>query len=155
MAEYYMTQSGYEKVRAELKELEAQKPGILERIATARAEGDLSENAEYHGAREALALLDAKIGELRYKLSVAEIVDESALPNDEIAFGCTVRVKDLDYDEEETLTLVGSGEENPSEGKILATSPLAMGLLGKKVGEIAEVQVPVGTLRLEILEITR
>ena len=155
MAEYYMTQAGYEKIRAELKELEAKKPGIQERIAIARAEGDLSENAEYHGAREALALLEAKIGELRYKLSEAEIVDESTLPTDEIAFGSTVRVKDLDYDEEETLTLVGSGEENPSEGKILATSPLGAGLLGKKVGEIAEIQAPMGILRYEILEISR
>ena len=155
MAEYYMTQAGYDKIRAELKELEEQQPHIRERIATARAEGDLSENAEYHAARESLALLQAKIGELKYKLSTAEIVDESTLPTDEVAFGCTVRLRDLDCDEEETYTLVGSGEEDHLNGRILATSPMAMGLIGKKVGDVAEVRVPIGLLRLEILEITR
>lgn len=151
-----MTQAGYDKIRKELDHMEHDlMPDILERIAAARDEGDLSENAEYHGARESLALLEARMSELRYKLSVAEIVDSSNLPTDEVAFGCTVRVKDLDYDEEETLTLVGSGEEDTRNGRILATSPLACGLMGKKVGEIAEVNVPAGLLRFEILEITR
>ncbi|MDO4583670.1 MAG: transcription elongation factor GreA [Planctomycetia bacterium] len=156
MAEFYMTQSGYDKLRAELEQMEhVEMPAILERIATARAEGDLRENAEYHGARESLGMLEAKMSEIRYKLSMAEIIDESTIPTDEVAFGCTVRLKDLDFDEEETLTLVGSGEEDSSQGKILATSPMAMGLMGKKVGEIAEVEVPAGRLRFEVLEISR
>ncbi|MDO4569919.1 MAG: transcription elongation factor GreA [Planctomycetia bacterium] len=156
MAEYYMTQAGYDKLRAELEHMEqVEMPEILERIATARAEGDLKENAEYHGARESQGMLEAKMNDLRYKLSVAEIVDESTIPTDIVAFGCTVRVKDLDYDEEESLTLVGAGEEDSSVGKIQVSSPLASGLLGKKVGEVAEVKVPAGLLRLEILEITR
>lgn len=156
MAEFYMTQAGYDKLRAELEHMEhVEMPAILERIATARAEGDLRENAEYHGARESLGMLEAKMSEIRYKLSMAEIVDESTIPTDEVAFGCTVRLKDLDFDEEETLTLVGSGEEDSSQGKILATCPMALGLMGKKVGEIAEVDVPAGKLRFEILEISR
>lgn len=156
MAEFYMTQKGYDKLRKELNHMEqVEMPAILDRLAAARAEGDLSENAEYHGARESQGLLEAKMGELRYKLTMAEIVDESTLPEGEIAFGATVRVKDLDYDEIETYTIVGAGEDDPSAGRILLTSPLAMGLIGKKVGEIAEVPVPVGILRLEILEITR
>lgn len=156
MAEFYMTQSGYDKLRAELEQMEhVEMPAILERIATARAEGDLKENAEYHGARESQGMLEAKMSEIRYKLSMAEIIDESTIPTDEVAFGCTVRLRDLDFDDEETLTLVGSGEEDSSQGKILATSPMAMGLMGKKVGEIAEVEVPAGRLRFEILEISR
>ena len=95
------------------------------------------------------------MSDLRYKLSVAEIVDESSFPTDEVAFGCSIRIRDLDYDEEEVLTLVGSGEENSAQGRILATCPLAVGLMGKKVGEKVEIEVPAGMLHLEILEITR
>lgn len=156
MAEFYMTQKGYDKMRAELDYMERHDvPALLERIASARAEGDLSENAEYHGSREQLGLLEAKMSEIRYKLSVAEIVDESKLPSDEVAFGCTVLVRNQDDESERSFTIVGLGEENPREGKIQVTCPLAQGLVGKKVGEVAEVEVPIGTLRLEILEISR
>lgn len=156
MSDILMTQKGYDKLRAELEHMEyVEMPAILERIATARAEGDLSENAEYHGARESQGLLQAKINDLKYKLSMASIVDESTLPKGVVCFGCTVRVKDLDYDDEEDFTIVGSGEEDPTAGRILASSPLAQGLLGKKVGDVAEIQVPAGTLRMEVLKITR
>ncbi|MBR0192535.1 MAG: transcription elongation factor GreA [Thermoguttaceae bacterium] len=155
-AEIFMTQKGYDKLRAEVEHMEfVEMPVILDRIATARAEGDLSENAEYHGARESQGLLQAKINELKYKLSMARIVDPSTLPKDEVCFGCTVRVYDMEYDDEDTYTLVGAGEEDSTNGKILVSSPLAMGLIGKKVGEIAEIQVPAGLLRLKIMEITR
>jgi len=155
-ADIFMTQKGYDKLRAQVEHMEfVEMPVILERIATARAEGDLSENAEYHGARESQGLLQAKINELRYKLSMATIVDTSTLPKDEVCFGCTVRILDMDFDEEETYTLVGAGEEDSTVGRILVSSPLAKGLLGKKVGEIAEIQVPAGLLRMKIMEITR
>lgn len=155
-SDIYMTQKGYDKLRAEVEHMEyVEMPIILERIATARAEGDLSENAEYHGARESQGLLQAKINELKYKLSMATIVDASTMPNDEVCFGCTVRLLDLDYDEEETYTLVGAGEDDSSEGKILVTSPLAQGILGKKEGDEVDVEVPMGTIRFRILEITR
>lgn len=155
-SEVFMTQKGYDKLRAEVERMEFEEmPVILERIATARAEGDLSENAEYHGARESQGLLQAKINELKYKLSMATIVDESRLPKDEVCFGCTVRLLDMDYDEEETCTLVGAGEDDATEGRILLTSPFAQGILGKKVGDEVSIEVPAGTLHMKILEITR
>ena len=126
---------------------------IAEKIATARAEDDLSENAEYHAQREAQGMLQAKINKLREQLSCARIVDPDQIPKDEIAFGATVILKDLDLDEEEEMTLVGAGDEDYDAGKYLITSPLGQGLLGKKVGDSVEIEVPRGTLRFEILEI--
>jgi len=149
-----MTRVGYDKLRAELDVLENEKmPEVTKRLAEARAEGDLKENAEYHGARESQGMLQAKINLLKDKLSRAEIVDMSKLPKDEVVFGCTVKVKDLDFGDTEEFTLVGAGEEDFDEGKINITSPLAQGLVGKKVGEKAEVEVPAGVNKFEILEI--
>jgi transcription elongation factor GreA len=149
-----MTRTGYEKIKAEVEHLESvEMPIIAKRIAAARAEGDLSENAEYHGARESQGMLQAKINLLKDKLARATIIDPSKLPKDEVVFGATVLVKDLDFDDEETFTLVGAGEENYDEGKILVTSPLAQGLLGKKVGQCAEIEAPKGVMRFEIMEI--
>ena len=149
-----MTREGYSKLKAEVDRLENEEMPIIEkRIGAARSEGDLSENAEYHGARESQGMLQAKINMLRDKLSRATIVDPSKLPKDEVVFGVTVVVKDLDLDEEETYTLVGAGEEDYIEGKILVTSPLAQGLIGKKAGEKVAIPVPAGTLNYEILEI--
>ena len=149
-----MTRAGYNKLKSELDDLQnEQMPVIEKRIAAARAEGDLSENAEYHGARETLGLLQAKANLLRDKLSRGTIVDVSTLPKNEIRFGATVVVKDLDFDDTEEFTLVGAGEEDYDAGKINVTSPLAQGLLGKNVGETVEIDVPAGTNRFEILEI--
>lgn len=149
-----MTQAGYTKIKAELDRLENEEmPKIAEKIAEARAEGDLRENAEYHGARETQGMLQAKINLLRDKLARASIIDPSTLPKDEVVFGCTVTVKDLDFDDEEEFTLVGAGEEDYDSGKILITSPIGQGLLGKKVGEQAEIAVPKGTVKFEILKI--
>ena len=149
-----MTRTGYDKIKADLDLLHTvEMPKILERLATARSEGDLSENAEYHGARESQGLMQARIDVLRDKLSRAVIIDASQVPKGEVAFSSTVRVKDLTFDDEEEFTLVGAGEEDYDSGKILITSPLAQGLVGKKVGDRAEIVVPQGTLRFEILEI--
>ena len=149
-----MTRNGYDKLRAELDKLEnEQMPEIEKRIAAARAEGDLSENAEYHGARESQGMLQAKINLVKDKLARAEIVDVSTMPRDQVVFGCTVKVKDLDFGDEEEFTLVGAGDEDYDAGKILVTSPLAQGLLGLKAGEKAEIEVPAGTNHFEILEI--
>ncbi len=149
-----MTRVGYDKLKADLEHLSTvEMPKILERLATARAEGDLSENAEYHGARESQGLLQARINVLHDKLSRAVLLDPSQMPKDEVAFGGTVRVKDLVFDDEEEFTLVGAGEEDYDTGKILITSPLAQGLVGKKVGDRVEIEVPQGTLKFEILEI--
>ena len=149
-----MTRTGYDKLKADLDQLHTvEMPKILDRLGKARAEGDLSENAEYHGARESQGLMQARIDLLRDKLSRAVLVDPSQSPKGEVAFGSTVRVKDLNFDDEEEFTLVGAGEEDYDSGKILITSPLAQGLVGKKVGDRVEIVVPQGTLKFEILEI--
>ena len=149
-----MTRTGYNKLKAELDQMRnVEMPKIEERIATARAEGDLGENAEYHGARESQGMLQAKINLIADKLARAALMDTSQLPKDEVGFGCTVLVKDLDLDDEEEFTLVGAGEEDYMQGRILITSPLAQGLVGKKVGQVTEIEVPAGTTRFEVLEI--
>ncbi len=149
-----MTRDAYNRKKAEIKRLEQEEiPKIAEKIAAARDEGDLSENAEYHGQREAMGLLQAKINSMKSQLSRASIVDPDKLPKDEVALGATVIVKDLDYGDEEQFTLVGIGDEDYDTGRYLITSPVGQGLLGKKVGEKVEIEVPKGTLKFEILEI--
>jgi len=149
-----MTRVGYDKLKADLAQMEqVELPVIQERVGKARSEGDLSENAEYHGARESLGMLQARINLLRDKLSRAVLVDPSQFPKDEVSFGSTVVVKDLEFGDEEEFTLVGAGEENYDLGRILVTSPLAQGLMGKKVGAQVEIPVPQGTLRFEIVAI--
>ena len=149
-----MTRTGYDKIKNELYDMENEQMPIIEkRIGTARAEGDLSENAEYHGARESQGMLQAKINLLKDKRSRADLVDMSTMPKDQVVFGVTVKVKDLDFDDDEEFTLVGAGEEDYDSGKILVTSPLAQGLLGKKLGEKVKIEVPGGTNHFEILEL--
>ena len=149
-----MTRAGYEKLKAEVDHLDSvEMPKASERVASARSEGDLSENAEYHGARETQGFLQAKINMLRDKLARAQIIDMSNLPRDEVVFGCTVVLMDLDLDEQETITLVGAGEEDYDHGRYLITSPLGQGLLGRKVGEKVEIPVPRGKMRFQVLEI--
>jgi transcription elongation factor GreA len=150
-----ITRTGYEKLRAELEDMESvQMPAISNRVAAARSEGDLSENAEYHGARESQGMLQARINLLRDKLSRAVLVDTSKLPRDQVVFGATVTVKDLQFGDDEVFVLVGAGEEDYDAGRILVTSPLAQGLLGKKPGEKVEIPAPGGTMRFEILSIS-
>lgn len=149
-----MTRGGYEKLRAELAEMEnEQMPEIEKRIAEARAEGDLKENAEYHGARESQGMLQAKINLIKDKLNRADIVDTSKLPKDEVVFGCTVTVKDMEFGDKEEFTLVGEGDEDYDAGKINVASPLGQGLVGKKVDDVAEIEVPAGINKFKILEI--
>ena len=148
-----VTQAGYEKLCQQLRELEDQLAEVTKRVAAAREEGDLRENAEYHGARETQGFIMAKINFLRDKIARCEIVDPSRVPRDRVALGCTVTVRDLNHGSVERYTLVGAGEEDYDADRIPVNSPLAKGLLGKQVGEIAEVQVPAGIRRLEILEL--
>ena len=150
-----MTRKGYDRILKDIRQMEdVEMPIIAQRIADARAEGDLKENAEYHGARESQGMLQAKINMLKGKLANSEIINVADLPKGEVVFGCTVKVKDLDFMDEEEFTLVGAGEEDYDAGKILANSPLAKGFLGKKVGEKVEVDVPAGKSRFEILAIS-
>jgi transcription elongation factor GreA len=149
-----MSKEGYEKLKAQLDKMKNEDmPRIAEQIAQARAFGDLSENAEYDAAREAQGMLQARINELQDKLGRAMIVDKATMPTDRVVFGSRVKVLDLDLDEEEDFVLVGPGEEDYDQNKILLTSPIGQGLVGKKVGEVAEVAVPRGTLKLKVVDI--
>lgn len=149
-----MTKEGYDKKKAELdRMMNVEMIDVAKRIATAREMGDLSENAEYHAAREDQGMLQARIDSLKDSLSRAMIVDKSTLPTGLVVFGAQVKVKDLDMSEIEIFHLVGPGEEDYSANKILTSSPIGQGLLGKKIGEIAHITVPMGTLRYEVLEI--
>jgi transcription elongation factor GreA len=127
---------------------------VAKRIATAREMGDLSENAEYHAAREDQGMLQARINELNHQLSQAVIIDRSTLPTDMVVFGAQVEVKDLDHDDVESYHLVGPGEEDYNTNKILTSSPIGQGLLGKKIGDVVEIQVPMGKLRYKIMKIS-
>lgn len=149
-----MSKEGYEKLKAQLDQMKNEDMArIAEQIAEARAFGDLSENAEYDAAREAQGMLQARINDLQDKLGRAMIVDKSTLPTDRVVFGSKVRVLDLALKEEEDFILVGPGDEDYDQNKILLTSPIGQGLVGKKIGEVAEVPVPAGTLRLKVVEI--
>ncbi len=149
-----MTQEAYNKRMEEVEELEnVVMPKIAEDIALARAEGDLKENAEYHAQREKQGMVQAKINEIKGRLSRAQIVDPSQINTDEIAFGAKVTVIDTDIDDEEIITLVGDGDEDYDSGKYLITSPIGRGLLGKKVGDVADIDVPKGKLQFKVVKI--
>jgi transcription elongation factor GreA len=151
-----ISREGYDKLREEIRRLEDDEmPKIAEKIAEARAEGDLSENAEYHGQREAQGLMQAKINQLKTKLSHCHIVDKSTMPKGIVNFGSVVTVKDLADGLEEKYELVGPGEEDYDGDvmKILTNSPIAQGLIGKKVGDSVEVEIPTGTVRMEVVAI--
>lgn len=150
-----MSREGYEKEKARLDRMQGTEMiEVTVRIATARAMGDLSENAEYHAAREDQGMLQARIDELKDKLGRAFIVEKGSIANDgSVVFGARVKVKDLQHGDEEEFILVGPGEEDYDNNKILTNSPIGQGLLGKKKGDVAEIDVPMGKLRFKILEV--
>lgn len=150
-----MTREGFDKLKADLSRMEnVEMIELAKRVADARAMGDLSENAEYHAAREDHAMLKARIDNLKDRLARADIVDRSSLPSDTVVFGARVRIKDLDSGEETTYQLVGPGEEDYTNNKILTTSPRGQALLGKKLGDTAVVKIPRGTYRYKVTEIS-
>lgn len=151
-----ITAEGYEKLREQIRHLEEiEMPRIAEKIAEARAEGDLSENAEYHGQREEQGMLQAKINQLKSKLAGCYIIDPANVPKGIVAFGSLVVVKDLSDDSEESYKLVGPGEEDYSGEvmKILTNSPLAQAMMGKKPGDKVTVNLPRGEMTMEIVSI--
>jgi len=149
-----MTREGYDKLKAELDHMqEIEMPAITKRVAEARDEGDLKENAEYHGARESQGMLQRKITILADKLSRAQIVETNQSDTDKVGFGATVKLEDLDYDEEVEYTLVGAGEEDRDKGRILFSCPLGQSLAGKKVGEEAQMQGPTRLRSFKVLDI--
>ena len=154
MEKVYMSKDGYQRLTNELDDMKnVKRPEIQEAIATARAFGDLKENAEYHAAREAQGMLEAKIRQLEDKLARTEIVDSSNIPTDAVHFGAKVEVKDLDTGDIENYELVGAGDDDPINDKILVSSPFAQAFLEHKVGDKVEVNAPAGVLRFEILKI--
>jgi transcription elongation factor GreA len=149
-----MSKEGYNKKKALLDKYKNEDmPRIAEQIAQARGYGDLSENAEFDAAVEAQGMLQARINDLQYELSLAYIVERPASA-DRAAYGTRVRVLDLELNEEEDFVLVGPGEEDYDQNKILITSPIGQGLVGKQLGDEVEVPIPAGVLKLKIVEIS-
>ncbi|NTU43623.1 MAG: transcription elongation factor GreA [Nitrospirales bacterium] len=149
-----MTPEGHQKLKDELDNLlKVERPKNIQDIAEARAHGDLSENAEYHAAREKQSFIEGRIQEIQAKLSVADVIDPSKINQSRIAFGATVKVLDTEADEEYFFTLVGSEEANVKEGKISISSPVGKALIGKEVGDTAFVKAPARNIEYEVLEI--
>jgi transcription elongation factor GreA len=152
----YFTEEGLQKVKDELKQLKTvERPSISQQIAEARDKGDLSENAEYDAAKEAQGLLEMKISKLETLVANARVVDESELDTSKVLILSKVKIKNLANKAEMEYTLVSEKEANMKEKRISVESPIAKGLLGKKVGDFAEVEVPSGKMKFEILEISR
>lgn len=149
-----MTADGLQKLKEELLFLEGvERPRVIAAIAEARDKGDLSENAEYDAAKEEQGQLESKIAMLKAKIIDARIIDETSIKTDEVQILTKVKVKNTKNGQIKEYQLVTEGEANILEGKIAVTTPIAKGLLGKKVGELAQVKVPAGTIEFEILEI--
>ncbi|HLX60352.1 MAG TPA: transcription elongation factor GreA [Planctomycetota bacterium] len=148
-----MTQEGLDKLKADLLVHEERRPKVLLQIKEAREKGDLSENAEYHAAREDLSMLENQIRILKDKIGRAAIVDKSKIGGDAIVFGATVKLKCFTDGEIEEFTLVGEGENDPFSNRILTTSPMGQALLTRKVGDTIEVPTPKGAVKFEILKV--
>ena len=154
--EVLLTQEGYDNLEKELEELKTVKRyEISERIKVALGFGDLSENSEYDEAKNAQAANETKIAELEQKLRFARIIDESEVDTETVQVGNIVRVLDMEFKEEEEYTIVGTTEVDLSLNKISNESPIAVGLLGKKVGDIAQIDAPAGVIKMKILEIKK
>jgi len=150
-----MTAEGLQKLKDELQYLEGtERPRVIAAIAEARDKGDLSENAEYDAAKEEQGHLESRIAMLKAKIMDARIIDEKSIKTDEVQILTKVRVRVKNTGAEKMYQLVTEGEANILEGKIAVTTPIAKGLMGKKVGETAQVQVPAGVMEFEILEIS-
>ncbi len=149
-----MTASGFQRLQEELKHLKgSERPAVIRAIAEARDHGDLSENAEYHAARERQSFIEGQIGEIEDRISRAEVIDASKLSGSTVKFGATVTLVDEDTDEEVTYQLVGEFEADIGAGLLSITSPLARALIGKQVGDNIEVTTPGGSKAYEILKI--
>ncbi|MCL4150028.1 UNVERIFIED_CONTAM: hypothetical protein GTU68_008269 [Idotea baltica] len=152
----YYTAEGLKKLKDELNQLrDIERPKASQAIAEARDKGDLSENAEYDAAKEAQGLLEMKISKMEGVLATARLIDESQLDTSKVLVLSTVKLKNQNNGMEMKYKLVAESESDIKTGKISVSSPIGKGLLGKKVGEVAEIAVPNGTLKLEILAITR
>lgn len=155
MAISYMTKEGYNKLREEVNYLESEKrPAITRQIAEARDKGDLSENAEYDAAKEAQGILEAKIAQLKTLISNVRLIDESQISTDCVQILNRVTIRNTKSNQQMIYTLVSESEADLKSGKIAINTPIAKGLMGKKVGEVAEIKVPSGVMSFEIMDIS-
>ncbi len=149
-----ITEAGYTRLQDELKTLKTiERPAIIRAIAEAREHGDLSENAEYHAARERQSFVEGRVGELEDKISRAQIIDVSKLDGKDVKFGATVTLADEDTDEKTTYQIVGETESDISAGMLSVSSPLARAIIGKSVGDSVEVATPGGSRDYEIVKV--
>ncbi|MBQ0034043.1 MAG: transcription elongation factor GreA [Bacteroidales bacterium] len=155
MATIYMTEEGLHKLQEELKYLESvERPRVIRAIAEAREKGDLSENAEYDAAKEEQCNLESKISQMKSQMAEARIIDESRISTKEVQILTKVKIRNTKNGATKVYHLVTEGEANIAAGKLSVTTPIAKGLLGKKVGDVVEVKVPAGIMTFEILEIS-
>ncbi|WP_283588585.1 transcription elongation factor GreA [Limosilactobacillus viscerum] len=151
---YPMTLEGKKKLEDELEEYKMKRrPEVIKRIKIARSYGDLSENSEYESAKDEQAMVESRIAQIENMLQYAEIIDNEDVDKDEVSMGREVTFKELPDEEPETYTIVGESESDPLNGKISNESPMAKGLLGHKVGEDVEIEIPNGTMKVKILEV--
>tara|TARA_B100001057_G_scaffold85986_1_gene81876 strand:+ start:1872 stop:2345 length:474 start_codon:yes stop_codon:yes gene_type:complete len=151
----YLSEQGYEDLKNELHKLKTvDRPNVINQIAEARDKGDLSENAEYDAAKEAQGLLEARIAKLEIDLSNSRVIDESKLDSSKVSLLSNVTIKNLSNGSEMSYTIVSESEADLSQKKISASSPIGKGLIGKKVGDIADIVVPNGTIKFEIVKIS-
>jgi len=149
-----ITPGGYQKLQEDLKRLlKVDRPKNIRDIAEARAHGDLSENAEYHAAKERQSFIEGKIQELKTKLALADVIDPAKISQGSVGFGAKVKVVDLSTEEEKTFMLVGPDEADAKNGRISISSPVGRALLKKEVGDVVNIKAPARTLEYEILEI--
>lgn len=149
-----MTASGYKTLEAELKRLKTEeRPAVIKAIAEAREHGDLSENAEYHAARERQSFIEGRVREIEDKMGRAEVIDVSKLSGEQVKFGATVGLADEETDEERSYQIVGADEADVAVGRLSITSPLARALIGKNIGETVHVNTPGGQRDYEITSI--
>lgn len=149
-----MTPTGHQALKDELKNLrQVERPKVVAEIETARAHGDLSENAEYHAAKEKQGFIEGRIREIQGKLGIAEVIDPKTLSGDRVVFGATVTIYDYDTDEESTYQIVGDDEADLKERKISFSSPIARALIGKSVGDETTIRAPRGDRMVEIMNV--
>lgn len=154
MKQIPITRQGYEKLKKELQKLKTvERPSTIKAIEEARAHGDLSENAEYHAAKERQGFLEGRINDLEYKLGVADVIDPDTLSKDVVVFGCTVVLENIDTGDEVTYQLVGPDESDIKEGRISVGSPLGQAMIGKLVGDEITINAPAGKRMYELIEI--
>jgi transcription elongation factor GreA len=154
MTKIPMTKEGKKRLQEELDELKkVERPKVVDEIETARAHGDLSENAEYHAAKEKQSFVEGRIQELQAKISNAQVIDVGSLSGDRVMFGATVTIYDFDKDEEVTYKIVGDDESDIKEKKISYASPIAKALIGKEVAQEVQIKTPGGTRTVEIVDV--